>query len=449
LGGKGEATVDKAKQKHPIGLFWLFSVEAFERYAYYGMRAILMLYMTKFLFYDKAAETDVVVKATITGQAGSIYGLFTGLVYLAPVLGGFISDRYLGKRNSVIIGSILMGAGYLTMAMPNISFFYVALGMVIFGNGFFKPNITPMVTELYPENDTERQEAGMTIFYMGINLGALFSPLIAGTLGEKVGWHWGFISAGVGMFIALIIFLISLKHLGDVGLKKKAQEDESKDYITPLTIQEIQQIAVICILAFFVIFFWVTFEQAGSSLTLFADRSTDRTIFGWEVPASWFQSINPIFIVMLGIPMTKLWKWLASHGKNPSTPLKMSIGLFLASLGFLILIPASMIASNGNKVTMLCLIGVYFTHTIGELCLSPIGLSMVTRLSPKKFVSMLLGVWFMSNFASNWLAGKFASLYDKMEMTTFFWIPVIIAGVAGFILLFLVKPLKKWGHGKL
>jgi len=369
------------------------------------------------------------------------------------VFGGYIADRWIGKRNSVVIGAILMGIGYLTMAVPHVSFFYVAVGLVILGNGFFKSTITPMVNELYDEDDKEGSEAGMTIFYMGINLGALFSPLIAGTLGEKLGWHWGFISAGVGMFIGLAIFIFGQKVLGKIGLKPKTtvevQTTGTKEtQRKPLTREEKQQIAVIFILAFFVIFFWVTFEQAGSSLTLFADRSTDRVIFGWEVPASWFQSINPVFIVLLGIPMTKLWAWLASKGKNPSVPVKMAFGLLLASAGFLIMIPAAMIASSGSKVTILWLIGVYFTHTVGELCLSPIGLSMVTKLAPKKFVSMLVGVWFIANFVANLVAGLFASLYDQMEMVDFFWVPVFTAGVAGVILLFLSQPIKKWMHGK-
>lgn len=430
----------KIFEGHPQGLPWLFATEAWERFCYYGMRAILMLYMTKFLFVDMGE------KHIVTEHAGSIYGWFTGLVYLAPVLGGFVADRYIGKRKSVIIGAILMGLGYLTMAIPQISFFYVALGLVIFGNGFFKPNITPMVSELYDEKDKVGRLNGMTIFYMGINLGAIFSPLVCGTLGENYGWHWGFIAAGVGMVFALVIFIAAQKRLGEVGLKKSTSIKKKEDH-KPLTTTEKHQVAVIFIMAFFVIFFWVTFEQAGSSLTLFADRSTDRMVFGWNVPASWFQSVNPIFIVLLAIPMTRLWKWLSERGKNPSTPAKMAIGLFLASLGFLILIPASMLASDDSKVTMLWLIGVYFTHTVGELCLSPVGLDMVTKLSPKKFVSMLIGVWFVANFAANKLAGQFAALYDSMEMTDFFWVPVITSGIAGLLLLVVLKPIKKLMHG--
>jgi len=381
--------------------------------------------------------------------SGSIYGWFTGLVYLSPIVGGFLADRYLGKRASVIIGAILMGLGYFTIALPYISFFYSALALIILGNGFFKPNITPMVSELYAKDDKIGQDNGITIFYIGINLGALFSPLIAGTLGENLGWHWGFISAGVGMFVALALFVWGQKLLGEVGKKRAVQIKADKKINVPLTKQEKQQIAVIAILSFFVIFFWISFEQAGSSLTIFASRSTDREIFGFEIPASWFQAINPIFIVLLGLPMTKLWKWLSEKNKNPSTPVKMAFGLFLASLGFLIMIPAAMLASGGSKVTVLWLIGVYFTHTVGELCLSPVGLSMVTRLAPVRMVSMMVGIWFIANFASNLLAGQFASFYGQMDMETFFWIPIFTAGIAGLILLLLVKPLKKWGHGHL
>lgn len=430
----------KMFDEHPRGLPWLFATEAWERFCYYGMRAILMLYMTKFLF------VNIGEQKIVTEHAGTIYGWFTGLVYLAPVLGGFVADKYIGKRKSVIIGAALMGLGYLTMAIPQVSFFYVALGLVICGNGFFKPNITPMVSELYDEKDKVGRLNGMTIFYMGINLGAFFAPLICGTLGQNYGWHWGFIAAGIGMVIALIIFTFAQKTLGDVGLKRQSSVTRQEEN-RPLTGEEKQRIAAIFVLAFFVIFFWVTFEQAGSSLTLFADRSTDRIIFGWEVPASWFQSINPLFIVLLGIPATKLWSWLSERGKNPSIPAKMAIGLFLASLGFLIMIPASMLASDGNKVMMLWLIGVYFTHTVGELCLSPVGLDMVTKLSPKKFVSMLIGVWFTANFAANFLAGKFAGLYDSMKMTDFFWVPVITSGFAGILLLISLKPIKGLMHG--
>lgn len=429
----------KIFEGHPRGLPWLFATEAWERFCYYGMRAILMLYMTKFLFVDMGE------KKIVTEHAGTIYGWFTGLVYLAPILGGFVADRYIGKRNSVIIGAILMGLGYLTMAIPQVQFFYIALGLVIFGNGFFKPNITPMVSELYDDHDSAGKDSGMTIFYMGINLGAIFSPLVCGTLGEHYGWHWGFIAAGVGMLFALAIFIAAQKRIGNVGLTRKASVGAQQS--EALTHEEKHKVAAIFIMAFFVIFFWITFEQAGSSLTLFADRSTDRMIFGWEVPASWFQSINPIFIVLLGIPTTKLWMWLAERGKHPSSPAKMAIGLFLASLGFLIMIPASMLASGGSKVTMLWLVGVYFTHTVGELCLSPIGLSMVTKLSPKRFVSMLVGVWFLANFVSNYTAGKFASLYDSMEMTDFFWVPTITAGLAGIVLLVSLKPIKRLMHG--
>jgi len=426
---------------HPKQLPLLFTVEAFERFAYYAMRSILVLYMSKFLFLDLGEDA--------TRFSNSLYGWFTGLVYLSPVFGGLIADRLIGKRASVIIGAILMGLGYFTIAMPYVSFFYVALGLIILGNGFFKPNITPMVSELYPDKDTTGKQGGMTIFYMGINLGALFSPLIAGTLGENYGWHWGFIAAGVGMFIALGIFLWGQKTLGHIGRRKPSITATSVTEKRNLTREEKQQMAVIGILSFFVIFFWVAFEQAGSSLTLFADRSVDRMIFGLEFPASWFQSINPLFIVLLGLPMTRLWKWLSDRGKEPSAPMKMTYGLFLASIGFLIMIPAAMLASGGSKVMMLWLIGVYFTHTVGELCLSPIGLATVTELAPKRFVSMMIGVWFVANFAANWLAGQFASLYETMALTTFFWVPVITAGVAGLILLCLVNPLKKWGHGKL
>ena len=435
------------EHQHPKGLFVLFAVEAMERFGYYGMRALLTLYMVGFLFKGSGEESE------ITSRAGTIYGWFTGLVYLTPVIGGYLADRYLGQRKSIVIGAILMGLGYFIMAIPYVSFFYLALGAVILGNGFFKPNVSTLVGQLYDAQSFDettkerdvRKEAGYIFFYMGINLGAMFSPFICGTLGEKLGWHWGFISAGVGMIISIIILSWGRKHLGTAGLLPSKKE-KKREQDRPLTIVEKHRIAVIFILAFFVIFFWITFEQAGSSLTLFAARSTDRTIFGFEVPVTWFQSVNPVLIVLLAPMFARLWMNLGKRNMDPSTPRKMSFGLFLASAGFLILIPASSIASEGTRVSMLWLIGVYLTHTIGELCLSPIGLAMVNKLAPVKFLSLLMGVWFTSNFAANLVAGLFAGLYDQMDMTTFFVIPAATAGVSGIILLIISSRLAKWMH---
>jgi POT family proton-dependent oligopeptide transporter len=429
------------KHAHPKGLYFLFTIEMWERFSYYGMRALLVLYMVKYLLFS-------------TEKAGNIYGIYTGLVYLTPLIGGYISDRYLGQKNCIIIGGILMMLGHFAIAVPHLSFFYAALALLIIGNGFFKPNISTIVGQLYEKNDP-RRDGGFTIFYMGINLGAFLSPLICGTLGEKVGFHYGFASAGVGMLIGLLIFMWGQnKFIKHVGNRPICETDEkikfsAQEYCeAPLTKEEKQKIAVIFIMMFFTIFFWASFEQAGSSMTLFADRSTDRIIpfLNWEFPVSYFQSVNPLLIILIAPLFSKLWLDLADINKDPSDPVKFSMGLLFVSVGFLVMVAASALAGIG-KVSFLWLIGVYFFHTVGELCLSPVGLSMVTKLSPAKFASLLMATWFLGSFFANSLAGFFAGNYDSLKTTEFFMIPALITGISGIMLFFLAKPIKKWMHG--
>jgi len=421
---------------HPPGLYLLFTVEMWERFSYYGMRAILVLYMVKSLAFN-------------TEKAGSIYGWYTGLVYLTPMIGGYLADRYLGARKCITIGAILMAIGEFSLMIPSMPFFYSALLFLIIGNGFFKPNISTTVGKLYAQNDP-RRDGAFTIFYMGINLGAFFSPLICGTLGEKIGWKYGFCAAGIGMIAGLLTLLWGQnKYLGDAGKHPGMQvsKDQKQE---PLTREEKQRIAVIFILAFFVIFFWASFEQAGSSLTLFAEKSTDRviSIVNWEFPASWFQSVNPLLIFALAPLFSMLWLKLAKAGREPSTPLKMATGLGLLTLGMLVMVAAAkMVDTTGNRVGLFWLMGCYLLCTLGELCLSPIGLSLVTKLSPIRFGSLLMGIWFGSNFLANLIAGLFAGQYDSMSKTIFFMIPVATAGSATIVLLLLVKSLRKWMHG--
>lgn len=429
--------------RHPAGTYWLSFFEASERFCYYGMRSILTLYMVKFLFFDPMMESDPAIRSAITEHAGSIYGWFTGLVYLSPLIGGWLADKHLGQRKSVVIGAVLMGVGYCLMAIPSLPIFFIALGVVIMGNGFFKPNITTIVGQLYKKNDP-RRDGGMTLFYMGINLGAFFSPFVCGTLAEHYGWHWGFLAAGVSMFLGLIIYAMGSHTLGDAGkypVRKESAENR------PLTHIEKQRIIVIFALTFFVIFFFVVFEQAGTSMTLFADRETDRMIGDWEVPASWFQSINPIFIMVLGLVFSRLWMWLDKFGKNPTIPMKMAIGLFFASGGSLIMAQAAKVAKNGELAGMEWLVFIYFIHTIGELCLSPIGLSMVTKLAPKKYLSMMMGVFFLGIAIASKIAGSFAGKYDTMAHDQFYVILAIAAGAAGLVLLPLAGPLHRMMHG--
>jgi POT family proton-dependent oligopeptide transporter len=452
-----------AERHHPRGLYLLFTVEMWERFSYYGMRAILVLYMTKALLFT-------------TQMSGNVYGWYTGLVYLTPLLGGYLADRYLGQRRCVTIGAIVMALGEFSLAasafitgnpapvitataagpttsFAGLAFFYVGLVLLIVGNGFFKPNISTTVGKLYEQNDP-RRDGAFTIFYMGINLGAFFSPLVCGTLGEKLGWQWGFFAAGIGMVAGLLVLKWGEhQYLGEVGLHpvhaKKA--DGTVDKHAPLTTEEKHRIAVIFILVFFVIFFWASFEQAGSSLTLFAEHSTDRMIsfLNWEFPTSWFQSVNPMLIFILAPLFSVMWIRLAVAGKDPSTPFKMALGLALLALGFVLMVVAGGIVdtNGGGRVGLWWLLGAYFLMTLGELCLSPIGLSMVTKLSPLRFTSLLMGVWFLSSFAANLVGGIFAGNYDAMSKATFFMIPVATAGGAALLLFILAKPLKKWMHG--
>ncbi len=423
---------------HPKGLYFLFAVEMWERFSYYGMRALLVLYMVKHLMFS-------------TEKAGSIYGIYTGLVYATPLIGGYIADRYLGPKKCVLTGVFLMMLGHFVMTVSDLPFFYTALGLLIIGNGFFKPNISTLVGKLYDDGDS-RRDAGFTIFYMGINIGAFFSPLICGTLGEKIGFHYGFGMAGIGMLIGALIYLWGQNrfcgHIGNAPDRRNIDiATVSKN--TPLTKVEKQRIAVIFILMFFSIFFWISFEQAGSSLTLFADRSVDRVIpfLNWEFPVSYFQSVNPLLIILLAPLFSRMWIELSSGNKNPSVPVKFSIGLFLVSFGFVLMVLASLASETIGKVSFLWLIGVYLFHTLGELCISPVGLSVVTKLAPVKFASLLMGTWFLSSFFANLTAGLFAGRYDSLSTPEFFMIPVLLTAITAIVAFVFARPVRKLMHG--
>ncbi len=477
-------------KNHPKGLFLLFFVEMWERFSYYGMRALLVLYMVEALQFT-------------TEKASHVYGWYTGLVYLTPLLGGYIADRYMGQRKAILVGGILMALGHFAMAFPPMPFFFGAMILLILGNGFFKPNISTVVGKLYEENDP-RRDGGFTIFYMGINLGAMFSPLICGALGEKIGWHYGFGAAGVGMVLGLAMYLWGQKmFLGDKGMKPAAPQTNywvpialvtgmtlfliagalefngynirgaipdwvyaitatlvaiglaysyaAKPEKSNLTHVEKQRIAVIFIMVFFAIFFWTAFEQAGSSLTLFARNETDRMInlFGWqwEMPASFFQSLNPFFIVLLAPFFSGMWIKLAEKQKEPSSPVKFAIALGLLALGFVIMMAAAAAYQQSGPVSMLWLVGAYLFHTLGELCLSPVGLSLVTKLAPIQFGSLMMGVYFLSSVAAGFLGGRLAGNYDAMNHVSFYMIPTA-TGLGAAVLLLLITPkLRKWMHG--
>lgn len=470
-----DLTKDEVPKGHPKGLYLLFFTEMWERFSYYGMRAILVLYMTKILGFMDSRATE-------------IYGNFTGLVYLTPLIGGFISDRYWGNRKSILVGGSIIALGQFSLffsasmvhSSPQVATTFLILGLLflIMGNGLFKPNISTMVNQLYAPGD-KRIDSAFTIFYMGINLGALFSPIICGTLAEKVDFKWGFFAAGIGMVLGIILFYI-LKNKYVVGADGHAvgmkpmsvfetvekentfsdQKSEIKkassggraiiwgavfvalfaifyffvfdaNYISSfifscsiasggfiitdptLTTVERKRIWVLYIVAFFVIFFWSAFEQAGASLTIFAEQSTDRFLFGWEMPASWFQSVNPVAIIIFAPLFAILWTKLGKKNKEPSSPVKQAIGLFLLAIGYFVIAFGVKGVDPSIKVSMIWLIGMYVIHTWGELCLSPIGLSMVARLAPVRLASLLMGVWFMANAMANDMSGQLGKLYPE------------------------------------
>lgn len=461
-----EASTQKG---HPKGLYLLFTTEMWERFSYYGMRALFTLYLTKALLFDKAL-------------ASAIYGDYTGLVYLTPLIGGFVADRYWGNRKSIIVGGILMAIGQFLMftsgmfyTTPSSATAIMLLGLLalIVGNGFFKPNISTMVGQLYPQGD-KRIDAAFTIFYMGINLGAFIAPLACGAVGDTgdpADFKWGFLAACIGMILSLIIF-ISMKNkyivtpdgapIGGVpekvasSVEEKAAADKAGNgraylwlavlvglyllfkgvlgldiigsfifactiaapgyIITDPSLDKIERsrIWVIYIIAFFVIAFWAAFEQAGASLTFFAEEQTDRNLFGWfDIPASAFQSVNPILIVALAPLFAMLWVRLGKKNQEPASPMKQAIGLFMVALGYVIIAMVVKDLGPGVKVSMVWLFSLYAIHTMGELCLSPIGLSMVVKLAPVRYSSLLMGVWFLSTALANKVAGDLSGYYPE------------------------------------
>lgn len=448
------------RKGQPKALYMLFMVEMWERFNYYGMRALLSLFMISTVIgFSKATSSK-------------IYGMFTALVYLTPVLGGYLADRYIGKRHSITIGAILMALGQFTLASYELINPILALGtgltLIIIGNGFFKPNISTIVGELYEPNDA-RRDGGFTIFYMGINVGAFFAPFICGFLGEPTDpmnaleaykWKYGFMAAGVGMVIGLVWYLVSQnKYLGHIGLHPVTKNDQDEDpeekakaeaAKKPLTLDEWDKIKAIFTFVFFAIFFFAFFEQAGTSLNFFAKEATNLTpvlplIGQITLKASYFQAVNPIFVVLLAPLFAKLW--LKMGTKDPSIPSKFGWGLFLQGIGFTaIAIGAALYQANG-PVSAIWLILVYLFCTMGELCLSPVGLSMVTKLAPLKFMSLFMGVWLTASFFGNLLAGWLASYYESWSLTTLFSVPAGLSLLFGVIMWIMTGKIKQWMHG--
>ncbi|MEK8032204.1 peptide MFS transporter [Ideonella sp. DXS29W] len=442
-----------ARRQPVAAISVIFMTEMWERFSYYGMRALLVLYLVNALGYDRA-------------DALHLYGIYTGLVYVTPLIGGALADRWLGARLAAVSGAAIMMLGHFAMAFP--SMLHLALGLLVIGNGFFKPNTTAMVGMLYDGDNDPRRAAGYTYFYMGVNLGAFLAPFGAGTLGQLVGWHWGFASAGVGMALGMVVLCMGQRWLGRAGLRDDqaavgwrhaplilglclasvvlvqgvlaaaptfvaiwsplpgaakllagvaaaaagvwAVLRPSSTDAPALTSAEIGRVAAIGIVAFFVIFFWMGFEQAGGSLTLFADQQTDRHAWGWEIPASWFQAINPLGILLMAPAFAWLWQTLDRSRFALPDPAKQGLGMIVLGLGFVIMTVAQRRAEATGPVGPHWLALVYLFNTIGELMLSPVGLSLVSNAAPQRLVGLLMGVWLMAIGIANYLAGALEGL---------------------------------------
>ncbi|AVF94555.1 peptide MFS transporter [Vibrio antiquarius] len=434
---------------HPRGLFLLFGTELWERFSYYAMRAILVLYLT-----------DTTMNGGLgwsTKDALDLYGIYTGLVYITPLIGGYLADNYLGQRRSILLGGALMAIGQFTLALPadalgigSLHSFYLGLGLLITGNGLFKPNISTMVGDLYKEGDN-RRDGAFTIFYMGINLGALLAGVVSGSVTTSYGWKAGFVAAGVGMLVSLVMqMVLAQSWLGDIGREPAAKRDLNNKNATtkqPLTKEEVNRLKVILVMSLFTIVFWAGFEQAGGLMNIYTQQYTDRMIGGFEVPAAWFQSLNPFFIITLAPVLAVLWVKLGK--REPTSPVKFAMALFFLAIGFLCMVGA-VLEQGGDttvKTSMLWLVGAFFFHTLGELCLSPIGLSLVTKLAPLRLASLMMGAWFGCNAIANYVAGYVGSHVGELGAMAIFSGIAVSATVSGVILLLFSNTLVRWMHG--
>ena len=409
------------KNNYFKGLYLLFFVEMWERFAYYGMRALIVLYMVQNLMFS-------------TQKAGNIYGLYTGFVYLTPIIGGYLADRFFGQRKCITTGAILMSCGLFLLAFGHKNLFLFSLFLMITANGFFKSNISSVLGLLCANNE-EQKDSAYTIFYMGINLGAFLSPLICGTLAVKYGYEAGFAASGIGMLIGLFIYKIfENSFLGDAGKEPSQKPAKTITENNPATADSKKQFLALGALMLFTIPFWICFEQAGSSLTLFAQYQTNRNIFGYIIPAGYFQSLNPLFIIIFAPLLSIFWGNLRKHGKEPSSVQKFAAALCLMSAAYIIMIFAGHYAEQ-NAVSCLWLASVYFVMTIAELCISPIGLSLVSKLAPVQFLSLTMGCWFLTSFFGNLIAGIIGGKYETLPHTTLFGIFAVISAAACIILL--------------
>ncbi len=496
------SSTDTAFFGHPRGLSTLFFTEMWERFAYYGMRAILILFMT-------AAAADGGLGFDVK-RAGAVYGTYVALVYLLSLPGGWVADKILGLRSSVLVGGVLIMCGQLCLAMPGAVLFYPGLAFIIFGTGLLKPNVSAIVGELYTQEDT-RRDAGFSIFYMGINLGAFISPLIVGWLAQSAGfkgilgglglnpttsWNWGFGVGAIGMLFGVIQYRLGWKHLGTAGIHPsvsptspegaKARRQlwiglagilgvaaliamlvakgtlsvetvtDSFSWLYALVVvvffvvlfsmgdwtrDERKRLTVILVLFVGAAIFWSAFEQAASTLNLFAQQNTANTIFGWAFPASWFQAVNALMIIALAPVFA--WIWMALGKRDPSSPAKFAVGLLFVGLGFAVMIGAAAATAGGHLVSPMWLVLTYLLHTVGELCLSPVGLSSMTRLAPDRVKGMMMGVWFLATSVGNLIAGRVAGLYESFTLVQLFGAVTAFAVIASLIMFSLVGPIRR------
>jgi len=481
---------------HPRGLITLFFAEMWERLSYYGMRALLVLFMTDQILRGGMALDD--------RTATAIYGIYTAAVYLVALPGEWTADRLLGAQRAVFFGGIIIMSGHFVLAVPSVYAFFSGLLLVVLGTGLLKPNVSAMVGELYAPGDP-RRDGGFTIFYMGINVGAFLGPLVCGTLGQSpnFGWHYGFAAAGVGMLFGVVQFRMTRQYLGEAGLLPSSSGNAERDAafrrkgwiavaagmllvaavvflgmtgavsFDPLAISrqttylilamavlyfgyllffarlenvERKRIVVLAVLFIGASMFWSGFEQAGSSLNIFADRHTVLEFESFTLLSTWFQSLNSAFIIIFAPIFAWMWVWLAKRNLNPSTPAKFGFGLVFLAIGFLMMVGASLIVADGDKALPTWLLFTYLFHTLGELALSPVGLSATTKLSPKRFVGQMMGVWFLATALGNLIAGQIAGDFDPNDLQAFpaqYWQIVLTTGGTGVILLLFTKPIKK------
>ncbi len=425
---------------HPIGLFILFFTEMWERFSYYGMRAILVLYLV--------AETTAANPGMgwTSGEALALYGWYTMMVYVMSVPGGYIADKFLGQRKSVTIGGVLLLIGHSILAIEHLTAFYAGLVFIVLGVGMLKPNISTMVGGLYKQGDV-RRDKGFTIFYIGINVGAFLSSLIVGYVGETYGWHYGFGLAGIGMALGVTQYLLGQKYLSQVGNFLGDSSETSQVMDAPLTKVEKDRIVVLLISFLLVILFWGAFEQAGGLMNIYTMEKTNRMIGDWMVPASWFQSINAMFIIFFGSSVAAYWASRKLKGKTSSSLFKMIIGLIIMGTGFFFMTAATAQYESTGSSAMYWLVLAYLFHTIGELCLSPVALSYITKLAPVKYASIMMGVYFaMTGFGSK-LAGLLGEWSQSLgEMTIFTGIAATSVGV-GLLVLLVRNKLEPLTHG--